>query len=117
MSEVKKEVYEVEKGRYGFRIIVGDRLRVIQEFKPNVEGWQPMTKNEADAEADKMVKLIPPPPPRPAVYELFEEVELSTGVKVTVTHAMLESPEELSDSERAEIEEKTKKKIRLRSKI
>jgi hypothetical protein len=55
MVEVVKEVYMVKEGVYGFRVYVNGELRVIQEFKPSVEGFQPMSEEEANAEAEKIL--------------------------------------------------------------
>jgi hypothetical protein len=58
MVEIRKEIYKIDKGKYGFKIYVDGQLRVIQEFKPNVEGWHPMTEEEANTEADKIIEAI-----------------------------------------------------------
>jgi hypothetical protein len=47
------EVYGRRKG-YGFRIIREDGAVVMdQDIKPNVEGFQPMTKTEAERIAEE----------------------------------------------------------------
>lgn|GEM_PF-2701814 len=94
---IKKEVYKISEERFGFKIYVNEELRIIQEFKPNVEGWQPMTKEEAEAEADKLIaQILAPPPPQP----ITEEVILSTGKRVTVTYT---SSEALTSEELIEV--------------
>lgn len=99
MPEVKKEVFEIEAGKYGFRIYVDGELRIQQEFKPHVEGWQPITEAEANEEADKTVALLSASlPPEPVMW--VEEIVLSTGKKVTVTYR---SSEALTDDEKAEL--------------
>ena len=58
MVEIQKEIYKIDEGKYGFKIYVDGQLIVLQEFKPNVEGWHPMTEEEANTEADKMIETI-----------------------------------------------------------
>ena len=49
----RSEVYERRKG-YGFRIIREDGAVVMdQDIKPSVEGFQPMTKTEAERIAEE----------------------------------------------------------------
>lgn len=55
---LRKEIYEVEPGNFGYRVYVDDGLTVDQSFKPRVEGFQPMSREEADACADEDIRRI-----------------------------------------------------------
>ena len=108
MPEIKKEVYEIEAGKYGFRIYINDIPIIIQEFKPEVEGWQPMSEEEANMEADKMLASIQIPP-SPATYE--GEIAFSSGLKAGLA---LTAERELTQEEMNEIESKLGTKMRMK---
>jgi hypothetical protein len=65
--EFKSEVYERRKG-YGFRIIREDGAVVMdQDIKPSVEGFQLMTKTEAERIAKRIAEEYK------VQYEKFKE--------------------------------------------
>jgi hypothetical protein len=67
--EFKPEVYGRRKG-YGFRIIREDGVVVMdQDVKPCVEGFQPMTKTEAERIGEKTAEEYK------VQYEKLEENE------------------------------------------
>jgi len=80
---LRKEIYEVEPGSFGYRVYVDDVLTVDQSFKPRVEGFQPMSREEADSCADEDIGRI----------------EASRQVR----RATLTFSEELTDADKQEI--------------
>jgi hypothetical protein len=52
-----KEIFETEKG-FGYKILKDDVVVIIQDFKPGVEGWISMTKEEANQLADEEIKNL-----------------------------------------------------------
>jgi len=58
MVEYAKEVYLKKKGWYGFKILRDGTPIIIQEFKPEVEGFQPMGEKFANKLADRLLKYF-----------------------------------------------------------
>lgn len=52
--EITKKVYKKGKGYY-YEILQDGEPFIIQDFKPDKEGFQPMTEKEAERLADKLV--------------------------------------------------------------
>jgi len=52
-----KEIFKTNKG-YGYKILQDDIVVIIQDFKPGVEGWQPMTQQEANQLADEEIQKL-----------------------------------------------------------
>lgn len=57
MAEYTKEIFKTEKG-YGYKILRDGIPVVIQDFKPHVEGWQAMTKEEAEKFAEETLQYF-----------------------------------------------------------
>lgn len=47
------EIYKHKKG-YGYKILKDGIPFIVQDFKPDVEGFQPMTEEEAKEYAEKL---------------------------------------------------------------
>ena len=56
-SMYSKEIFKTEKG-YGYKILKDGVVIIIQDFKPGVEGWVPMTQREANQLADEEIKRL-----------------------------------------------------------
>jgi hypothetical protein len=52
-----KEIFRNEEG-YGYKILKDGVIVIIQDFKPGVEGWQPMTEEEANQLADEEIRRL-----------------------------------------------------------
>jgi hypothetical protein len=52
-----KEIFPNEEG-YGYKILKDGVIVIIQDFKPGVEGWQPMTEEEANQLADEEIRRL-----------------------------------------------------------
>jgi hypothetical protein len=50
-----KEIFKTKKG-YGYKILKDGLVIMMQDFKPFVEGWQPMTEEEANQFADEEIQ-------------------------------------------------------------
>jgi hypothetical protein len=53
-----KEVFRIKNNQYGYKILKDGEVIIIQDFKPNVEGWQTMTEEEANLLADKEIEKL-----------------------------------------------------------
>jgi hypothetical protein len=52
-----KEIFKTNKG-YGYKILKDGVVVIIQDFKPEVEGWVPMTQQEANQLADEEIQRL-----------------------------------------------------------
>jgi hypothetical protein len=53
----RKEIFKTKDG-YGYRILKNDVVVIIQDYKPFVEGWQPMTEEEANQLAEEEIQKL-----------------------------------------------------------
>jgi hypothetical protein len=53
-----KEIFRIDNRKYGYKIIKDGVVIIIQDFKPSVEGWQPMTESEANQLADEEINKL-----------------------------------------------------------
>jgi len=58
MVTFKKEIYEVRPGEYGYKIFIDGKLVIVQPHKPRVQGFVPMSKDEANELAEKTISDI-----------------------------------------------------------
>jgi|YNPMSStandDraft_1061717.scaffolds.fasta_scaffold11776_3 hypothetical protein len=52
-----KEIFKTDEG-FGYKILKNEVVFIVQDFKPGVEGWIPMTKEEANQLADEEIKNL-----------------------------------------------------------
>jgi hypothetical protein len=56
--EITYEITELDNGGYGVKVSVDGAVTHTQDFAPGKEGFQPMTKEEAEAFAQELVQAL-----------------------------------------------------------
>ena len=49
---------QAQETRYEYKILVGGKPVIVQDFKPGVEGWQIMTRDEAEQFAEELIRYF-----------------------------------------------------------
>lgn len=55
---IEKEVYQIDKDSYGYKILVNGGVYINQPYKPAVAGNQKMTKEEAEKLANLVIEKL-----------------------------------------------------------